>query len=287
MPHHTLYPLSTFSPKAWSSIRQLLDPPSSQSPSQPSRVNLAASTWKDGFIVNLGTPQGHNKPTRPQDLKGWHVDGDFFVHYLDSPEQALLVIPLWTSIAPSAGGTLICPSAIPIIASHLYAHPEGVSPRMTPRAQNPTFSQENSDGEDGLKFFNDIARSMPSSAFIEATGAVGDVYFLHPLMLHSASNNALRIPRVITNPPVSLNEPFNFDRPDEKDYSVVELKTLRALGKSRLEGWRITEERQGVIPERVRIQERMKREEEERLRKLKEQQGVVEEMTSGEQAVAV
>jgi hypothetical protein len=40
-------------------------------------------------------------------------------------------------------------------------------------------------------------------------------------MLHSASKNLLRIPRVITNPPVSLKEPFCFDREDPKDYSLV------------------------------------------------------------------
>ena len=125
------------------------------------------------------------------------MDGDFFVHYLDSPEQALLVIPLWTDIVAGGGGTYICPGAIPTVAKHLYENPEGVSPRMTPRAQNPEFVQEQ-----GLKWFNDLAASMPDEAFVEATGVVGDVYLLHPLMLHSASNNQLRKVRVITNPPV-------------------------------------------------------------------------------------
>lgn len=34
--------------------------------------------------------------------------GDFFVHFLDSPEQALLVIPLYTDILPNGGATWIC-----------------------------------------------------------------------------------------------------------------------------------------------------------------------------------
>jgi hypothetical protein len=91
-------------------------------------------------------------------------------------------------------------------------------------------------------------------------------------MLHSASNNQLRKVRVITNPPVSVREPFVFDRADGA-YSAVERKTLRALGKERLEGWEIKAARQRVVPERVRIQEEMKRKEVERLRKLKDGSG--------------
>jgi hypothetical protein len=257
MPFFNEFLVSDFAPKAWSSICQLLG--------GAPRVDSNASTWKDGFIVNLGTPAGHNTVIKPQNLKGWHVDGDFFVHYLDSPEQGLLVIPLWSDIAPGGGGTYICPPAIEPVAKWLYEHPEGVSPRMTPRAENPEFKQEKD-----LKWFNDLASTFPDEAFVEATGVVGDVYLLHPLMLHSASNNQRRDVRVITNPPVSVKEPFVFDREDG-GYSAVERKTLKALGKERLEGWEIKADRQKVVPERVRIQEEMKRKEEERLRRLEEQ----------------
>lgn len=163
---------------------------------------------------------------------------------------------------------MICPKGIEVVARHLYEHPEGVSPRMSPRAVNPEFKQE----DFGLKWFNEVAASMPDSAFVEATGSVGDVYLLHPLMLHSASNNQLRKVRVITNPPVSINEPFCFDREDG-EYSVVERKTMKVLGKERLEGWKIVGERQRIVPARVRIQQEMKRKEEERLRQLKEKEG--------------
>jgi hypothetical protein len=257
MPWHRAFSVADFAPKAWSGICQLVG--------GASRADPTASTWKDGFIVNLGTPSGHNKVVKPQELKGWHVDGDFFVHYLDSPEQALLVIPLWSDIVPGGGGTMICPRAIDVVAKHLYNHPEGVSPRMSPRAENPEFKQE----AHGLKWFNEIAASMPDDAFVEVTGVVGDVYLLHPLMLHSASNNQLRKVRVITNPPVRIKEPFCFAREDS-EYSLVERKTMSAVGKEKLEGWKIQEERQGIVPERVRVQQEMKRKEEERLKKLKE-----------------
>jgi len=259
MPWHNRFPISGIAPKAWAGICQLLG--------GAERINDEASSWKDSFIVNLGTPAGHNKLVKPQELRNWHVDGDFFVHYLDSPEQALLVIPMWTDVVAGGGGTMICPSGIPIVAKHLYEHPEGVSPRMIPRAEDPEFKKG------GLDFYINIAKSMPDEAFVEVTGVVGDVYLLHPLMVHSASNNMLRKVRVITNPPVGVKKPFQFDREDG-DYSLVERKTMKALGKERLEGWKITGDRQTIVPESAKIKAEMKRQEEERLRKLQEASGV-------------
>jgi hypothetical protein len=252
MPHHTQFDASEFAPRAWQAICELCG--------GEDRINPATKMWKDSLIVNLGSSEKEGKPVRPQDLDGWHVDGDFFIHYLDSPEQGLLVIPLFTDIAPNGGATMICPEAIPKVAKHLYEHPEGVSPRMTPRDE-PGFREEKD-----LEWFNAVARG--STEFVEATGKIGDVYLLHPLMLHSASSNALRNVRIITNPPVSLRQPHVFDRKDG-DYSLVELTTLRALGRDKLEGWKITQQREGVVPERVRIQERMKQEELKRLAELK------------------
>ncbi|OCL08421.1 hypothetical protein AOQ84DRAFT_40665 [Glonium stellatum] len=256
MPWHQSFSVADFAPKAWTAICELLG--------GVERVSAGGSTWKDSFIVNLGTPAGEGKNVPGEKLFGWHVDGDFFIHYLDSPEQALLVIPLFTDISPGGGGTMLCPGAIKRVAKHLEAHPEGVSPRMTPRALNPSMEQEKT----GLSWFNELAKQCKEEGFVEATGEVGDVYLLHPLMLHSASNNALRVPRIITNPPVSLRQPFCFDRDDESQYSWVELKTLRELGKTRLEGWKIQGPRDRIVPERVRVQERMKREELERMKGL-------------------
>lgn len=91
-------------------------------------------------------------------------------------------------------------------------------------------------------------------------------------MMHCATSNALRRVRIITNPPVSLREPHCFDRPDGR-YSLVEQKTLRALGRDALEGWHITAPREEVVPERVRVQEAMKREEARRLAMEMEMEG--------------
>lgn len=99
-------------------------------------------------------------------------------------------------------------------------------------------------------FYHDIVKQCHE--FHEMAGKVGDVVLLHPLMCHSISVNSLRHPRVITNPPVSLKRPFEFDRDDPSQYSIVEKKTLEMLGKDRLSGWKITGKRGFVLPERLK-----------------------------------
>lgn len=59
-------------------------------------------------------------------LDGWHCDGDFFVHFLDSPEQGLLVIPLWSDIETKGGGTAVCGDGIKHIAQHLVLYPDSL-----------------------------------------------------------------------------------------------------------------------------------------------------------------
>ena len=114
MPEHKEEPVKAFAPKAWAAICELLG--------GEDRVAEHSATWNDAFIVHLGTPESEGKWPHPSDLPGWHVDGDFFVHFLDSPEQALLVIPFFTDIQEHAGGTMICVDATKAIARHLVSN---------------------------------------------------------------------------------------------------------------------------------------------------------------------
>ncbi|TPX14801.1 uncharacterized protein E0L32_005196 [Thyridium curvatum] len=176
MPGHRTFDCAKLAPRAWAAICEICG--------GEDKVRPESRYWQDSLIVNLGTVENEGKPVPPQQLYGWHVDGDFFVHYLDSAEQGLLVIPLFTDIVPDGGGTVICPEAMPKVAAWLHDHPEGVNPRMIPRGE-PGFEKEGP-----TDWFNSMARSCTN--FVEAGGKCGDVYLLHPLMLHSASTNPLR-----------------------------------------------------------------------------------------------
>ncbi|KAG8956961.1 hypothetical protein FRC03_010657 [Tulasnella sp. 419] len=203
------------------------------------------------FIVNFGTEETVNDQTTGKDLTDWHVDGDFFLHFLDSPEQALLVIPIYSKIEPRGGGTYIAPNSINVVARRLADRPGGIQPGL------------GSEGDkfDFLKIFGECG-----DYFVELTGDVGDVVLMHPFMLHSASKNALRIPRIITNPPVSLVHPFNYNREDPSEYSLVERKTLKALGVDR-HYFKATAPRQQVVhTERLTVQDEMRRQEIARLK---------------------
>lgn len=139
--------------------------------------------------------------------EGWHVDGDFFLHFLDSPEQALLTVVLWNDVLPKSGATFLACDSVGPVARFLAAHPEGIEP--------------------GGFRASDLAGQCRD--FREAVGQAGDVYLLHPLMLHARSRNPSGRARFITNPCPSLKEPMRFER-GPGEHSAVERATLRALG---------------------------------------------------------
>ncbi|TFY60531.1 hypothetical protein EVJ58_g5093 [Rhodofomes roseus] len=263
MPWHKREVVSAFAPKAWEAIKDLLG---------EERIDEASSSWGDSFIVNLGAAQYEGDVhIDPRDLDNWHVDGDFFVHFLDSPEQALLVIPLFSDIKHRGGATYISPDGIDLVAPYLAAHPEGCLPTGLSFTPSTSTYDNPKDHPEHLDFLREVKGCQ---RFAEMTGEIGDVVLLHPLMLHTASKNHLREARIITNPPVSLKEPFDFNRENPDDFSLVELKTLKALGVDRLD-FKPTTERRRVVPRRVLLQQKMLEEERKRLEALKTTEQVV------------
>jgi len=67
------------------------------------------------------------------------------------------------------------------------------------------------------------------------------------MMLHSRVNNKNRDIRIVTNNNLPLREPFNYNRSDPSQYSLIERATLKALGKSSLPGWQITGKREMFV----------------------------------------
>jgi hypothetical protein len=222
-----------FAPKAWHAARELLG--------GADRMELPWK-WTDSFIANLGV--GDDRPWDPPSagVDGWHKDGDFFRHFLDSPEQGLLTLVLWTDMRHRGGGTFIAADSVPVVARFLREHPEGVLPADF-----------------------DYPRLIGQCRdFVELTGEVGDVVLLHPYLLHAASQNVLGVSRIITNPPLALRRPMEFDRTDPAAFSLVERAVLRGLGVDRLD-FAPTAAREEVVPQRVLDQRARARGEEERL----------------------
>jgi hypothetical protein len=214
MASHEAIDVATFAPKAWQAACELIGGAERMSDVDP-------YPWTDGFIVNLW--RGADEPWKPASAAspGWHVDGSWFRHYLDSPEQGLLTIVLWSDVVHEGGATFVATDSVAPVARFLAEHPGGVVPRALADDDAPLFPYADLVGQ--------------CHDFIEATGEVGDVYLLHPLIVHTMSQNVLRRPRFITNSTLRLAEPMRFDRPNPDDYSLVERAVLRALGVDRLD----------------------------------------------------
>ncbi|KZO97115.1 hypothetical protein CALVIDRAFT_513959 [Calocera viscosa TUFC12733] len=248
MPWHHSEPASVVAPDAWRAMCDLVG--------GADRLDPLCTEWKDNLILNLGNESltEDSCPKDPHDIEGWHVDGDWFRHYLDSPEQALLMIALFSDVRAGGGATWIAPDGIGPIANVLLQHPEGtVSPQY-----------------DGGFFWRSVIPQCKE--FVELTGKAGDVVLLHPLMLHSASKNWRRDVRLITNPPAILKEPFDFNREDTEEFSLVELKTLKELGRDRVE-YQITGRRERIVSPRVGKTDGLLQQEMVRLRKHSEATG--------------
>lgn len=210
-----------FAPRAWQAASELIG---------GAERALRPCTWGDSFIINFGGEPEYQwaPPSRDaQPWENWHKDGDFFRHFLDSPEQGLLVIAVFSDILPKGGGTYIACDSVGHVARYLAEHPEGVLPKEIPARQ----------------------LLEKCSDFVELTGQIGDVILMHPFMLHTRSLNTLPRARFIINPPVKLVEPMCFDRPDGA-HSPVEQAVLRALGVERYP-FVPTAPRQAVVPERI------------------------------------
>jgi hypothetical protein len=244
MPSHRVIDIRTFAPKAWGAVCDLLG----------GADRIQPYEWNDAFIVNLW--EGAESPWAPASAaaRGWHKDGDFFRHFLDSPEQGLLTLVLWSDVVHQGGATFVAADSVGPVARFLAEHPEGAYP-----PQN-----EWTGVEPKPAFFHYADLVGRCQDFVEATGEVGDVYLLHPFVLHAKAQNVLRRPRYITNPPVHLKEPMRFDRADPEGFSLVERAVLRGLGVER-HGFTPTGPRERVVPERVGMQESRKRAELDRL----------------------
>ena len=171
MDRNHIVPIKDLSPKAWGALCDVaggedrIDDRIMEIESQHF-TTINSTEWSDAFIVNFR--RGADKPwMKPSpEAGGWHKDGSFFRHFLDSREQALLTIVYWSDVGHKGGGTFIAPDSIGVVAQYLADHPEGVDPSFD---------------------FGSLIHKC--GEFVEVTGEVGDFIILHPYMLHASSNN--------------------------------------------------------------------------------------------------
>lgn len=220
-------PMQEVAPKAWRAACQLLG----------GEDRVVPCNWGNGMIINF--QKGATKPWQPPSpaTGGWHKDGDFFRHFLDSPEQGLLTIVIWSDIEPRGGGTFAACDSVGPVARLLAEHPEGLLPRGAP----------------DISFGSLVSHC---SDFVELSGRIGDVALMHPFLLHAASQNHSGKPRFITNPPMSLKAPMEFNRRNEEEFSPVERAVLLGLGVDRLD-FAPTAPRERIISEGYKRRQKM------------------------------
>ena len=142
---------------------------------------------------------------------GWHKDGWHYRHFLDSPQQGLLLGYLYSDILPGSGGTQMCVDSIGGVARLLAQHPEGIHPDSVQSYIQPHMIKE-------------------CSEFEELTGQAGDLAIMHPYMVHRVAGNPSGRPRFAQFPSIKLSQPMQFGRDDPGDYSLSELVVLKKLG---------------------------------------------------------
>jgi hypothetical protein len=217
MDHRNKLPIREVAPKAWAAILDVvggedrLETQVLRIPESGHFSTINSFEWSDSFIVNFH--RGSGQPWQPPSAKvtGWHKDGSYFRHFIDSREQALLTIVMWSDMLHQGGGTFIAPDSVRVIARLLYEHPEGIPARD----------------------FDFTMIINQCQVFEEVTGKAGDFLILHPFMLHASSQNVLNKPRFMTNPPIVLKEPMNLNRANPEDFSLLERATLHYLGLER------------------------------------------------------
>lgn len=165
--------------------------------------------WEDGLgymPIRFPDPRRGALAWQPTDM---HVDGMHFHHHVNSAEQGLVVVELFSDIDPQGGGTAIRVGSHKQVARILQrAEPAG----LTCMEIGAKARQETGEGP-----------------VIELTGKAGDVLFMHPHTLHGSSLNLSERARLASNHCVGLQAPMQLARADAGEYSPVEYAIHDAL----------------------------------------------------------
>ena len=151
---------------------------------------------------------------------GWHIDDGFHnppTFSLDSYLQTpwLIAVVLLTDVGDEGGPTAIWPRSHHMMARLLSLAPRGLTNRAiyaflsgtshVYSSLRPTSTSGESKHTTGTSGGTG-ARASPSPPIVRATGRAGDVYLLHPMVVHSATISCTGAPRAILNLPLPYGQ---------------------------------------------------------------------------------
>jgi hypothetical protein len=220
--------------------------------------------WRNrGDTVNWGWwpvnfSLGGDKPWDVPSV-GWHYDGQHFRHYVDSWEQGLLCLCIFSDVQPQGGGTVIAEGSHKVVAKILAQHPEGLEHGEAIRlakhhpwlaelsgfnVQNqsePIYSDGSHEAAASEEETNRIEKFMKNTftdadgiklRVVETSASAGDVLLCHPFLFHASAPNTIGVPRFMCNRTTPLKERMNLNRVNSEDYSPLELSIRKAIVES-------------------------------------------------------
>jgi hypothetical protein len=170
--------------------------------------------------------------------EGWHIDGIHNPQYIDSPEQGLLLLCMFSEVGPGGGGTLVAECSHNIVANVLAEHPEGLSVKevMAHACEHPWLAEltgkvPNTDPSRVNRFMNEVCVDGSGNHLrvVETTGGPGDVIIGHPFVYHAASQNKSGNPRFMCNNQAPLIDKIQLHREHGEDYTALELSIRRSI----------------------------------------------------------
>lgn len=198
-------------------------------------INLICGegTWEESWGCGWWVVTYPNICYPPWRVDGkWHIDGAWHQHFPYSREVGLVPVMLFSDIFPEGGGTAVLNGSHKYIARLLVEGSfQGCSSAMVASCMTA----------DGI----DIDRVM------EITGQAGDVFFMHPLLLHARSTNlgtlGVASIRYMCHPTIVLKDHMRFDPPR----SVLEQSIVEAVAEVDDDSQKLMTKLLSITPESV------------------------------------
>jgi hypothetical protein len=169
VPGERTFPIEATMPRFWGALCDLLE-----------GAPIDTRVLTDHVILRVPWV---GPPPPPEDVRtGWHLDDPSPTATLHGLRNGLLALVLLSDVEPGGGATCIVPGSHHAVA-RLLARRGTVD--LTDRALGP-------------------AIAAASEEALECTGAAGDVYFAHPLMVHCGSVNFSSRMRWLSNPNIAV-----------------------------------------------------------------------------------